>query len=201
MLGALRVGSVMRPPSVCHPSPAESHARSWSGSFVRHDSTPSSSSSPEAPDSAGRSPRVVLSIIVVLVLAMATFLTWELSASKRFLDASLAELQEQGEQTDAEGCVDAVLAWRARCEAMASLCDNVLGQMVEACLGARDRSEDCQRSELVSFTDTKVIASSCEARAFTRRDRAGWKQCSVVLHGLEHHCRQRLKPEAKPTGP
>jgi hypothetical protein len=150
---------------------------------------------PSPPPRQDRSWIIALTLIGTAILSLATFAAWQLNRSKHYLDTSLADLKAQGATIDAPGCIQAVLNWRPQCEAMASMCDNSLGQLTDACLSSQDRSLYCDTLR-PQDADNHAVNDLCVAFGVDRKQRAEWKQCGMIIEGLRQHCRnlEHLNP-------
>jgi hypothetical protein len=139
----------------------------------------------------------ILATIALIVCALAAFAAWQLNRSKRYLDQGIAMFQEKGKSLDAFTCIQSVISWRNECEAMASMCDNALGQMIDACLSAQDRSAYCVANH-PDTSDNHSVNDMCIALGVDRKQRPEWKQCGIIIEGVRHHCRN-LSSLPKPS--
>ncbi len=117
--------------------------------------------------------------LVIGVLAYRRFV-----ASDRFLAQQLREIGERGHALSAEQCVDEVLARRDRCEAMKSMCNSTVPDMMDRCLGAKDRAAACQDWGAVVMS-TRFGFDACAGRRLSRDARAA---CATSYRVIATHC-------------
>ncbi|MEZ4451176.1 MAG: hypothetical protein R3B09_16980 [Nannocystaceae bacterium] len=91
----------------------------------------------------GPSLTTIFSLVGAIVIGMGLFAFWRYTESERWVQASLIEMEQLGRESDAEGCVDAVHAWREKCAANKTLCENAIPLAMYHCLEQRDRAATC----------------------------------------------------------
>jgi hypothetical protein len=122
----------------------------------------------------------VFAISVVLgVMAFARY-----RSSEKYIKAALAEMEVRGKKLPVEGCVDDILVWRTRCEAMAGLCQAAVSRLMGVCFRATDRRAYCQQLK-VSTTDTRFGFKECKARGVKRHAK---KACGGMYRVIDSHC-------------
>lgn len=127
-------------------------------------------------------------VLALFVLSAGLGVTafWRYTRSDRFIQRSLAQVQERGPALSAEGCVDEVLAWSRRCEAMKGLCQGAIPRLVETCLAGADRRAYCA-SLGETHRSTRFGVKQCEARV-RRGDREGKKVCGLGYRAISAYC-------------
>ncbi|PID38410.1 MAG: hypothetical protein CSB49_05740 [Proteobacteria bacterium] len=122
---------------------------------------------------------------VLGVMAFARYRT-----SEKYIKAALATMKLRGQTLKVEQCVDEILAWRKRCEAMAGLCQAAVSRLMGVCFRAADRSTYC-RGLKVSTSDTRFGFNACKARGVKRHAK---KACAGMYRVIDSHCHALRKP-------
>ncbi len=138
-------------------------------------------------DRSGPSLRIVLGVVVGLALPMGVLAYYRYVQSEQHFQRARAEMDRRGPQLDVEGCVDAVLAWHAGCEANRPLCDHGVPMIMTHCLGGRDRALACASLDLSSARAQWVFAS-CRDRGTPCRSRKKCA-CADAYRTLDSYCR------------
>ena len=137
-----------------------------------------------------RSSRRTGSSPVILLLSLSTLLGavayWRFTVSERFLTRSFVVLERRGRTLTVEKCVDEVLRWGTRCEAMKSLCDASVPRQLEACLAGSDRSAYC-RSIGQRYMATEFGVPECRARGILHRGREK-TNCALSYRAIAAYC-------------
>lgn len=134
-----------------------------------------------------RSGLLVVGLLIAAGLAAGAVAYRQLVASEHELSAALSKLRQQGAGLTVDGCVDAVIDWHGHCDAMKSLCDQMVPRFMDACLTAADRGAYC--AGLGSRgADTRFGVAECRARG---GDRDTKKACAAVYRVIDGHCRER----------
>ena len=116
-------------------------------------------------------------------------------SSEKALTADLAAIADKGKALSVEQCVDEVLAWHARCEAMKSLCDLSIPRMMFECLKAQDRAPYCDGLTRTTEETTFGVAE-CKARG-AYSERTTRNVCATAYRSIDAHCRESLKARGK----
>lgn len=136
---------------------------------------------------------VVFGVSTVLgVMAFARY-----RSSEKYIKSALAEMERRGKKLPVEGCVDEILAWRKRCEAMAGLCQAAVSRLMGVCFRATDRSAYC-RGLAVSTTDTRFGFKECKARGVKRHAK---KACAGMYRVIDSHCHALKSKSGSPSKP
>ncbi len=127
---------------------------------------------------------VLLSIFVLSgVLGIVAY--WRFTRSDRYLAAAFAQIQQRGKALTPEQCIDEVIGWTHRCEAMKSLCEASIPRMTELCLAAADRRDYCA-SLGQAVRSTEFGVPECRARGAIKREAK--KVCALCYRGVATHC-------------
>jgi hypothetical protein len=145
---------------------------------------------------ATRSTRGAWRIVVVLLLLAAVLgvvVFRNLVTSERYLAQVWHQMGDRGTALSVEGCVDEVLGWSDRCEAIKGLCDLAVTGMMVRCLEGQDRRDYCF-SEAPRMQTTHFGVPECEARHLeSRHDQA---VCAATYRAVDGHCRLIIRDEA-----
>jgi hypothetical protein len=138
--------------------------------------------------------KIVVGSAGVLVIAAGAIVVQNYLNSQKHIHHMLNDISVQGKNLNSEQCVDAVMHLISRCEAMKSLCDMTTPRLMETCLSAQTRNEECRVYE-PSFGDTGFGFKPCVARGVTRKNK---KTCGTSYRVIESYCKQTLgKSEQK----
>ena len=149
------------------------------------------SQNPEEHDRSGPRLSWVLGTVAVLAVAMGVLATVRYGESERHFRTIQREMDEKGPTLDVEGCVDAVLAWHARCEANKPLCDHGVPKVMTHCLAGRDRSAAC--AEIAGRSARAQWAfDRCEARGTPCKSRKKCP-CADAFRAFDSFCRHGQK--------
>jgi hypothetical protein len=125
----------------------------------------------------------VLALLFGLATLLGVIAYWRFTRSDRYLQRTLKAIVQRGPSLSPEQCVDEVLVWSRRCQAMKSLCDASVPRMMEGCLWGADRRPFCGRlGDRVMATQFGF--AECRARGRDRRD----KTCALAYRTLADHC-------------
>ena len=149
------------------------------------------------PKRGSRSLWIVLLVVFVFSSVLGVMAFQRYRASEKYIKRSMGELEAKGKALSVEGCVDWVLAWHKRCEAMAGLCQAAVTRLMGVCLRAQPRQAYCGGLKR-STTATDFGYDECKARGVKRHAKkacagrgelfnkaratsTGQKRCSVSL--------------------
>ncbi len=126
--------------------------------------------------------------VIFGLLIFASFLGlyayYQYNVSEKHLIKTLAEIREKGKSLTYEQCVQEILDWAPHCAAMKSLCDASAPRLMEGCLSARDRAQECA-SLGDSTRDTHFGFKECKARNLSR---SLGKTCGNAYRAMDTHC-------------
>jgi hypothetical protein len=91
------------------------------------------------------SARYIIGTVVTLAILITIVFSTRYRKSVVFLSKSAVTFKERGPALDLEGCVNEVLVWNKKCEAMKDLCDKSVPRMMKTCLTAADRKAQCSK--------------------------------------------------------
>ena len=132
---------------------------------------------------------VGLTLLGSLVLGVAFFFV--LARSERHLSEVRAEMLAAGKTLDVPGCVDHVLAWRARCEAISPLCDQSVDPFIDTCLLGQDRRAFCTEALAGrGVGSTAFEYEKCTALGHERGSKQ-WRDCATAWRTVAVHCEGR----------
>lgn len=126
-------------------------------------------------------------VVVAALVGVGLFIVGRYESSAKAIKAALTELEQRGQSLDAEGCVDATLAWNAECSAMKSLCDASVPRVLLACLGAADRGAWCE-SLGDRTSDTHFGYAECKARGLKGPKK---KMCALAYRTIDGFCKKQ----------
>ena len=136
---------------------------------------------------------VVLSLLGLSVL-LGTLLFVRYAQADRFLVASTRSLQEQGARLDAQGCVDATIAWWEECDVLETVCDSTVDHVMKACLSGADRTSDCAAigaSLKTTRPDHERCGSASEDEgSYGSIERKRSNACASTYRALDSWCTQ-----------
>lgn len=116
--------------------------------------------------------------------ALGLYAYYNYNISEKHLIKSLALIREKGKTLSYEQCVQEIIDWAPHCEAMKSLCDASGPRLMEGCLSARDRTQECAILG-DSTRDTHFGFKECKARNLPRNlDKA----CGKAYRAMDSHC-------------
>jgi hypothetical protein len=141
------------------------------------------------PDRWGR--RILISVIV-LSLMLAIHLANIYGKSAEHLSQVTDEIATRGEELSTAECLDEVLGWLTRCEAISSLCDQSVSRMMGICLSAQNRITYCEGLGPESG-DTGFGNDDCRGRELNR---AGKRACGAAYRAIHVHCVELKAAEA-----
>lgn len=107
---------------------------------------------------------------------------------ERVVQAALPVLAEQGKALDAEGCIDAVLAWHKQCDATAVICNHGVKQAMYHCLKAQDRAQQCTALPASESMDGKWVFITCKERGSLCK-RTKDCACADAYRAFDSFCR------------
>lgn len=122
-----------------------------------------------------------------MVIVLGTVAFWRYKVSERHFAETVKEMDALGPTVDTEGCVSAVLAWHARCEADKNLCEHGVPLVMTHCLVGADRSETCEGLDL-SSAQAQWVFTQCEARGSTCENRKNCA-CASAYRTIDSFCR------------
>lgn len=134
-------------------------------------------------------------VIFVLSSALGVMAFRRYRSSERYIDRSMGELEGKAKALDVEGCVDWILDWHKRCEAMAGLCQAAVTRLMGICLRAQDRRAYCQGLHR-STTSTDFGYAECKARGVKRHRK---KACAGLYRVIDSHCHLLEKKKSATT--
>ncbi len=136
----------------------------------------------------GPSLRTVLVSMSFVAVFMGVFAYYRYVTSEKAIMAGMAELQSKGSSLDSEGCINTVLDWHKRCEALNSMCNDAVKIAMYHCLEARDRSEDCGKLKPDVVSKGQWVFGACKERGTACRLR---KQCACAdaYRAMDSFCR------------
>lgn len=134
----------------------------------------------------------VLGTVAALSLLMAALTSYTYRQTDVHLVSTYERVAALGANATAEQCIDDVVQWIPKCAGMKALCEGAVPRVMEACLKARDRSEECQ-----ALTNRPADAhfgfKECAARGLNRSLN---KVCGNSYKALDLHCRDLGYPPA-----
>jgi len=140
--------------------------------------------------SGNRTTWVVLGCIFVGSLIMGFVSYGQFMSSEQSIQADFDGMRERGASLDPEGCVDAVIAWHAECQAMKVLCDKSVGRMMEQCMAGADRHAYCAATDVSSNAHSGFGFKQCKARGAHegKGKRLKKKVCGTAYRAIAYHC-------------
>lgn len=132
-------------------------------------------------------------VIVTALLALSTgfgiMAYRNYDRSEKHLIGALEDFSRKGAGLDAIQCVDEVLNWAPHCDAMKDLCDASVPRLMDRCLKARGRAEDCSAWAAKS-EDPKFVFSACRERGVAKYMK---KTCGNAYKAIGQYCRVHNK--------
>lgn len=108
------------------------------------------------------------------------------------VQSALPGFAERGRDLDAEGCIDAVIAWHKQCEATAVMCNSGVKTAMFHCLKARERGADCGKLPSGEGMDGKWVFVTCKERG-TQCRRTKECACADAYRAFDSFCRTDQK--------
>jgi len=143
------------------------------------------------PDSSAHYVRGHLGIVVVSLLLLSAiplgFIAWhQFKSSDRSIAVQVETVRSLGRQRTMQQCVDEVLRSRAACDGMRPLCDGAVGEMMDACIAAADRTQEC--TALGDRTmSTRFGFDDCHSRTQSRAARSA---CAGAYRAIAAACQE-----------
>jgi hypothetical protein len=131
----------------------------------------------------------------VIGVALGVVAYWRYTVSEKHLHAAFDAIEAQGPTLTTEQCVDTVLAWHQRCEAMQSLCDHAVPMAMEHCLHGRDRAPFCSTID-TAVPRSKWTYERCKERGVSPLEgspRRAVKACGDAYGAVESFCHYEQK--------
>lgn len=149
---------------------------------------------PARPEAQWRGPslRAVLLGVLVVGALMALQMHRAYVRGEQVVHAALPELTEKGKSLDAEGCIDAVIAWHKQCDATAVMCNKGVLQAMYHCLKSQDRAADCNKLPATEGMDGKWVFVTCKERGSQCR-RTKDCACADAYRAFDSFCRTDQK--------
>nr|WP_293172041.1 hypothetical protein [Nannocystis sp.] len=140
----------------------------------------------------GPSLRTVLIGLSLVAVVMGVFAYYRYITSEKAIMSGMAELEGKGAKLDSEGCINEVLDWHKRCDALSMMCNDAVKIAMYHCLEARDRSEDCGRLKPDVVSKGQWVFGVCKDRGTECRRR---KQCACAdaYRAMDSFCRTDQK--------
>lgn len=130
------------------------------------------------------STRVVLALIIAsVIIGVVAF--WRYRMSETALTQARLDIARKGAALTPEQCVETVVEWARRCEAMKTLCDASMPRMTKVCLEAADRAEYCARVGHDAMAASSFGYDDCERLG---GDRNAMKACALSYRAIANHC-------------
>jgi hypothetical protein len=136
----------------------------------------------------GPSLRTVLVSLSAVALFMGVFAYFRYVTSERAIMAGMAELERRGAELDAEGCVDVVLDWHKRCDALSVMCNDAVKIAMYHCLESRDRAGDCAALNPDVVSKGQWVFGVCKERG-TECKRRKDCPCADAYRAFDSFCR------------
>ena len=136
----------------------------------------------------GPSLRTVLVSLSVVAVFMGVFAYYRYVTSEKAIMAGMIELEQRGGGLDSEGCVDLVLDWHKRCEALNSMCNDAVKIAMYHCLEASDRSVDCGKLKPDVVSKGQWVFGVCKDRGTACR-LSKQCPCADAYRALDSFCR------------
>jgi hypothetical protein len=136
----------------------------------------------------GPSLRTVLVSMSAVAIFMGVLAYYRYITSEKSIMQGMAEMEREGVALDGEGCVNLVLDWHKRCEALNVMCNDAVKIAMYHCLEARDRSVDCGALKPDVVSRGQWVFGVCKERGTECRIR---KQCPCAdaYRALDSFCR------------
>jgi hypothetical protein len=140
----------------------------------------------------GPSLRTVLIGLSLVAVSMGVFSYYRYVTSERAIMAGMAELEARGAELDSEGCINVVLDWHSRCDALSMMCNDAVKIAMYHCLESRDRKADCGQLKPDVVSKGQWVFGVCKDRGTECRRR---KQCPCAdaYRALDSFCRSDQK--------
>lgn len=148
--------------------------------------------SAKSKDWEGPSLRTVLLSMTAVAVFMGVFAYYRYVTSEKAIMAGMAELEVKGESLTSEGCVDTVLEWHKRCDALNTMCNDAVKIAMYHCLEARDRSVDCGNLKPDVVSKGQWVFGVCKDRGTECRRRKECP-CADAYRALDSFCRSDQK--------
>ncbi len=136
----------------------------------------------------------LLASLLLLACGIGVLVFREYRTSERYIVESLRAAHQRGATLSVEQCVDHVVAWAPRCQAMRKMCEWSAARMTHACLVAQDRRPYCE-ALTVSTSDRRFGYQECRTRGATRGARK--KACASAYGRVASHCRWLRRDQAR----
>lgn len=137
-----------------------------------------------------------LRTVLIGVFVVGALMAWQMHRAyvrgELVVQAALPGFEEQGKGLDAEGCIDAVLAWHKQCDATAVMCNKGVLQAMYHCLKPQDRAADCKKLPVAEGMDGKWVFITCKDRG-TPCKRSKDCACADAYRAFDSFCRTDQK--------
>lgn len=149
-------------------------------------------STTEPQQSGSRSLRWVLIGVTAVGLLMTVAMHRAYVRGEEVVQAALPVFAEKGKSLDAEGCIDAVIAWHKTCDATSIMCNKGVLTVMYHCLKAQDRAADCAKLPNPEGMDGKWVFITCKERG-TQCKRTKECACADAYRAIDSFCRTDQK--------
>ncbi|MCY1065998.1 hypothetical protein OV090_14550 [Nannocystis sp. RBIL2] len=152
--------------------------------------SPDPSARPPRPETQWRGPS--LRTVMIGVFALGGLMTWQMHRAyvhgEKVVQAAFPVMEEKGKSLDAEGCIDAVIAWHKECDATAVMCNHGVKQAMYHCLKSQDRQEGCKQLPSSESMDGKWVFLTCKERG-SQCKRTKDCVCADAYRAFDSFCR------------
>ena len=126
---------------------------------------------------------IVLGAITILSVICSILAISQLQKSGIYLGKEVSQFTSIGKSASVEDCVDSVLSWASKCEAIRGLCESSVSKMMSACLVSQNREDYCDSVGRAVF-DSHFGFQKCYARGFSKRN----KPCAEAYSTIGGYC-------------
>lgn len=136
----------------------------------------------------GPSLRTVFVGLTIVSVLMGVLAYYRYSQSEKSIMRGMPALEAAGKDMTPEQCIDAVLAWHARCEGLSFMCNNTVPEAMFHCLKAKDRTRECAELKPDEVSKGQWVFYKCKDRN-TMCKRTKQCACADAYRAFDSFCR------------
>ncbi|MCA9666291.1 MAG: hypothetical protein KC503_11910 [Myxococcales bacterium] len=131
--------------------------------------------------------RVLVIVLITLTFGLGGLGYYRYRSGETYILKTLAKFEQRGATLSVERCVDELVGWSRRCQAMESMCLQSVPRLMRACLRGQDRLAYCKA--LAQPTgDTRFGYKECQSRGAKRG--LPKKACAQAYRQIDAHCKR-----------
>lgn len=129
---------------------------------------------------------VVATLLLVSAIPLGVAAWYRFRSSDRTISRQVESIRSLGQQRTMQQCVKEVLRSHRECDGLRPLCDGAVGEMMDACIAAADRREECAALGDQTMS-TRFGFDDCHARTDGRAARTA---CSGAYRAIASACQE-----------